>query len=92
MPSSCTTISVLLDWSVARAESGTSNAGGILARHASAPLSVLLYELGKMSDNFYAEMVFKSLGGEAKGRPAHASDSADVVTRWLAKVGASQLN
>jgi D-alanyl-D-alanine carboxypeptidase/D-alanyl-D-alanine-endopeptidase (penicillin-binding protein 4) len=69
-------------------KSGTSNAGGILARHQSAPLSALLYELGKHSDNFYAEMVFKSLGGEAKGRPAHAGDSADLVTRWLTRVGA----
>ena len=42
----------------------------VIAKHASAPLSSLLYALGKQSDNFYAEMIFKTLGGEGKGRPA----------------------
>jgi len=60
----------------------------ILVTHRSAPLSSLLYELGKMSDNFYAETIFKTIGGERRGRPAHAADSADVVTRWLGDVGA----
>jgi D-alanyl-D-alanine carboxypeptidase/D-alanyl-D-alanine-endopeptidase (penicillin-binding protein 4) len=61
----------------------------VIAKHASAPLSSLLYALGKQSDNFYAEMVFKSLGGEAHGRPAKSGDAAEVVTRWLEKIGAS---
>jgi D-alanyl-D-alanine carboxypeptidase/D-alanyl-D-alanine-endopeptidase (penicillin-binding protein 4) len=69
-------------------KAGTNNAGSILARHTSAPLGTLLYELGKVSDNFYAEMVFKSLAGEVRGRPAKSADSSDVVTRWLTKVGA----
>ncbi|HQY64181.1 MAG: D-alanyl-D-alanine carboxypeptidase/D-alanyl-D-alanine-endopeptidase [Myxococcales bacterium] len=55
----------------------------VLARHESAPLSTLLYALGKQSDNFYAEMVFKTLGGERKGRPAKSADAAAVVTKWL---------
>jgi D-alanyl-D-alanine carboxypeptidase/D-alanyl-D-alanine-endopeptidase (penicillin-binding protein 4) len=63
--------------------------GHVLAKHASAPLSSLLYALGKQSDNFYAEMIFKSLGGEAKGRPAKSGAAADVVARWLEKIGAS---
>jgi D-alanyl-D-alanine carboxypeptidase/D-alanyl-D-alanine-endopeptidase (penicillin-binding protein 4) len=62
--------------------------GHTLAKHASEPLSSLLYALGKQSDNFYAEMVFKTLAGEAK-RPAKSADSADVVMRWLASVGAT---
>ena len=69
-------------------KAGASNAGSILARHVSAPLGTLLYELGKVSDNFYAEMVFKSLGGEAKGRPARSDAGAEIVARWLTKVGA----
>ena len=44
--------------------------GHTLAKHLSAPLSSLLYALGKQSDNFYAEMVFKTLAGEGKARPA----------------------
>jgi D-alanyl-D-alanine carboxypeptidase/D-alanyl-D-alanine-endopeptidase (penicillin-binding protein 4) len=60
----------------------------VLATHKSVELSALLYELGKMSDNFYAETVFKTLAGEKKGRPAHSADSSDVVTKWLGDVGA----
>jgi serine-type D-Ala-D-Ala carboxypeptidase/endopeptidase (penicillin-binding protein 4) len=60
--------------------------GHVLAKHASEPLSVLLYALGKQSDNFYAEMIFRGLAGEAKGRPAKSSDAADVVTKWLEHV------
>jgi D-alanyl-D-alanine carboxypeptidase/D-alanyl-D-alanine-endopeptidase (penicillin-binding protein 4) len=63
--------------------------GHTLARHLSAPLSSLLYGLGKQSDNFYAEMIFKSLGGEAKGRPAKAVDAAEVVTQWLDRINGS---
>lgn len=61
----------------------------LLAKHASAPLSSLLYGLGKQSDNFYAEMIFKSLAGEAKARPARAVDSAELVAQWLDRIGAS---
>jgi D-alanyl-D-alanine carboxypeptidase/D-alanyl-D-alanine-endopeptidase (penicillin-binding protein 4) len=68
---------------------GAASAAHVIAKHTSAPLSSLLYSLGKQSDNFYAEMVFKSLGGEAHGRPARSGDSAEVVTRWLEKIGAA---
>ncbi len=62
--------------------------GRTLARHQSEPLSTLLYALGKQSDNFYAEMIFKTLGGEVKGRPAKSADAAQVVTEWLGQIGA----
>lgn len=68
---------------------GTGGKGAVLARRSSEPLSTLLYALGKASDNFYAEMVFKSLGGEAKGRPAKSKDGAAVVTQWLERNGLS---
>jgi D-alanyl-D-alanine carboxypeptidase/D-alanyl-D-alanine-endopeptidase (penicillin-binding protein 4) len=61
----------------------------VIAKHASAPLSSLLYSLGKQSDNFYAEMVFKSLAGEGHGHPAKSGDAGEVVSRWLEKIGAS---
>lgn len=57
----------------------------ILFRHESEPLSTLLYALGKQSDNFYAEMIFKSIASEGKSRPGKSQDSAAVVTRWLDK-------
>ena len=62
--------------------------GHTLAKHLSPPLSSLLYALGKQSDNFYAEMIFKTLGGEGKGRPAKSADAADVVTHFLQTAGA----
>jgi D-alanyl-D-alanine carboxypeptidase/D-alanyl-D-alanine-endopeptidase (penicillin-binding protein 4) len=45
----------------------------------------LLYALGKNSDNFYAEMIFKSIAGEAKSRPAKSPEAAETVTAWIAK-------
>lgn len=57
----------------------------VIARHESEPLSTLLYALGKNSDNFYAEMIFKSIGGESKGRPAKSQEAAEAVTAWLGK-------
>jgi D-alanyl-D-alanine carboxypeptidase/D-alanyl-D-alanine-endopeptidase (penicillin-binding protein 4) len=68
---------------------GSMRAATAIARHQSAPLGTLLYALGKQSDNFYAEMIFKSLGGETKGRPAKSADGAEIVTRWLDKIGAN---
>ncbi len=66
----------------------TGREGPVIVHHESAPLSALLYSLGKQSDNFYAEMVFKSLGGEVKGRPAKSVAGGEVVERWVSKVGA----
>ncbi len=62
--------------------------GHTLAKHLSAPLSQLLYALGKQSDNFYAEMIFKTLGGE-HSRPGRSADAGDVVTNFLGRVGAA---
>ncbi|WP_394823390.1 D-alanyl-D-alanine carboxypeptidase/D-alanyl-D-alanine-endopeptidase [Pendulispora albinea] len=67
---------------------GTSTKGNLLARHESEPLAQLLSSLGKQSDNFYAEMVFKTLATEVKGRPGKSADAADLVGRWINKIGA----
>jgi D-alanyl-D-alanine carboxypeptidase/D-alanyl-D-alanine-endopeptidase (penicillin-binding protein 4) len=56
--------------------------GAVIARRDSEPLSALLHALGKQSDNFYAEMIFKSLSGETR-KPAQAASSAEVVARLL---------
>ena len=65
-----------------------SSKGTVLAKHTSEPLSTLLYALGKQSDNFYAEMIFKDLGSEAAGRPAKADAAAKAVTKYVDDVGA----
>src|SRR5262249_40179760 len=69
-------------------KAGHLKAQNTLARHESAPLSQLLYPVGKNSDNFYAEMIFKSLGGELKARPAKHAEAAQLVTKWVEKIGA----
>lgn len=54
-------------------------------------LSVLIRRLGKNSDNFYAEMIFKTLAAEAEPeRPATSARGAQVVIDWLKQVGAWQ--
>jgi serine-type D-Ala-D-Ala carboxypeptidase/endopeptidase (penicillin-binding protein 4) len=60
-----------------------------LVFHESAPLSQLLAELGKNSDNFYAEMVFKTLGAELGVPPAKSQDGAKAVLAWLGELGLS---
>ena len=54
----------------------------------SPPLSELLLELGKFSDNFYAEMLFKSLATAADSHPKSSTAAARVVEDWLRKQGA----
>lgn len=60
--------------------------GGLLADHASAPLSQLLLPMGKQSDNFTAEMVFRVLGAERR-RPGSTATSVEVVQGVLASAG-----
>lgn len=67
---------------------GTSRKAPVLVRHTSAPLAQLLFQLGKQSDNFYAETVFKTIAAEQKGRPGASDASAALVTKWLQGVGA----
>jgi len=54
----------------------------------SEPLAVLVRELGKNSDNFYAETLLKTLGAFANGPPAKTRDGADAVSAWLKDIGA----
>lgn len=61
---------------------GDMQSAPLLSHHVSKPLSTLLYELGKQSNNFYAEMVFRTL---TSARPATSAAASDVVTKWLEK-------
>lgn len=49
----------------------------------SVKLSELLPQLGKASDNFYAETLFKAIGAEKRGKPGSAESAAEVETEWL---------
>lgn len=53
----------------------------------SAPLNVLVQKLGKDSDNFYAEMIFKAVAAHAKpDEPSTFKQAAVQVSQWLAQV------
>jgi D-alanyl-D-alanine carboxypeptidase/D-alanyl-D-alanine-endopeptidase (penicillin-binding protein 4) len=60
----------------------------VLVLHRSRPLASLLDELGKASDNFYAEMVLKAIGAEKGGRPGKSAMGADVVVKYMKEIGA----
>jgi serine-type D-Ala-D-Ala carboxypeptidase/endopeptidase (penicillin-binding protein 4) len=49
----------------------------------SVKLSELVQQLGKASDNFYAEMLFKTLAAEKRGKPGSAQNAAQVEIDWL---------
>jgi D-alanyl-D-alanine carboxypeptidase/D-alanyl-D-alanine-endopeptidase (penicillin-binding protein 4) len=59
-----------------------------LAVHESKPLGELLPELGKDSDNFYAETLLKDLGAEVKGTPGTSENGASVVLDYLREIEA----
>jgi D-alanyl-D-alanine carboxypeptidase/D-alanyl-D-alanine-endopeptidase (penicillin-binding protein 4) len=58
----------------------------MLAQHTSRPLGELLSAMGKQSDNFVAEMIFRVLGAE-RHRPGRAEDSVAAVREVLAEAG-----
>ncbi len=49
----------------------------------SVKLSELVQQLGKASDNFYAETLFKTLASEKRGKPGSAQNAAQVELDWL---------
>lgn len=54
----------------------------LLTSHQSRPLAQLLSALGKQSDNFTAEMVFRVIGAEAH-RPGRSADAVTAVQTFL---------
>ncbi len=64
----------------------TRNDAPLLAMHQSRPLSELVSALGKQSDNFVAEMLFRDLGAE-RHRPGRVEDSIGAVRAFLSTAG-----
>jgi len=71
-----------------KVKAGGEKAGRRLTLHSSAPLSNLIHRLGKDSDNFYAEMIFKGLAGGSKRRRLTSESGAEVVRAYLEEVDA----
>ncbi|MBK8251438.1 MAG: D-alanyl-D-alanine carboxypeptidase/D-alanyl-D-alanine-endopeptidase [Polyangiaceae bacterium] len=67
---------------------GDSKEKNLLAAHRSEPLGHILAHLGKDSDNFVAEMVFKSLAIDKHQKPASFGDAAQIVMGELRAMNA----
>ncbi|AOY91655.1 D-alanyl-D-alanine carboxypeptidase/D-alanyl-D-alanine-endopeptidase [Cupriavidus sp. USMAA2-4] len=60
----------------------------LLARHYSAPLSDIVRDINKFSNNVMARQLFLTIGAEQdRSGPANTARSARVVQRWLHKQG-----
>jgi D-alanyl-D-alanine carboxypeptidase/D-alanyl-D-alanine-endopeptidase (penicillin-binding protein 4) len=61
----------------------------LLAAHDSAPLSDVIRQMNKLSDNYLAECVLKTLGAQTKATPGSATwaDGRAAVQRYLAEIG-----
>ena len=60
----------------------------LIAEHVSQPLAALLFRVGKESDNFYAEMIFRTLDAEKKGKRGVSADAAHEVQAFVEGIGA----
>lgn len=71
-----------------KVRAGGEKAHRLLVLHGSERLGTLLERLGKDSDNFYAEMIFKGLAGDKKRRGLTSESGAQVVREYLKEIGA----
>ncbi len=65
----------------------TPPASRSLVRHKSKPLSIILWDLNKWSNNFIAEQVLKTLGAEVLGAPGTRKKGIAVVQRYMKRLG-----
>jgi D-alanyl-D-alanine carboxypeptidase/D-alanyl-D-alanine-endopeptidase (penicillin-binding protein 4) len=59
----------------------------LLVSHFSDPLSVLIRDVNKRSNNFMAEQILKTLGAETFGRPGTWKKGSDALARFLDEMG-----
>lgn len=58
-----------------------------LAHHLSKPLSIILSDMNKWSNNFIAEQVLKTLGAEVLGAPGTRQKGINVIQRYMRRLG-----
>ncbi len=61
-----------------------------LYTHKSKPLALVIRGLNKMSNNFTAEQILKTIGAEEKGSPGTAEKGLEVVRSFLSTIGVSE--
>lgn len=64
--------------------------GRVLVTHVSPSLGVLVRDVNKLSNNFMAEQVLKTLGAETVGKPATWAKGVDAVAKFLEGLGISR--
>ena len=57
-----------------------------VAKHLSSPLSDIIKSMNKPSDNWIAEMLFKTIGAEVKGVPGSWEKGREVVGEFLTEI------
>jgi D-alanyl-D-alanine carboxypeptidase/D-alanyl-D-alanine-endopeptidase (penicillin-binding protein 4) len=70
-----------------RVRSGTDSASTLLAEHVSAPLADVCRISNKPSNNFVAEAIYKTLGGELYGLPGTLAKGTRAIVDYLSSVG-----
>ncbi len=61
----------------------------VVAEHQSEPLSKICHTVNKDSDNYIADIVFKTLGAARFGLPGTLEKGARAVSEWVAEQGLS---
>ena len=59
-----------------------------LVRHESKPLSLIVRDLGKYSNNFAAEQLLKAMAAQRSGTPGTTDGGAEILEEYLVSVGA----
>jgi D-alanyl-D-alanine carboxypeptidase/D-alanyl-D-alanine-endopeptidase (penicillin-binding protein 4) len=70
---------------IGRAE--TPNGVRALAAHYSQPLGIAVRDVNKLSNNFMAEQILKTVGAETGGRPGTWQKGVDGIAGFLEKIG-----
>ena len=58
-----------------------------VATHRSPPISDIIKWMNKLSDNWIAEFLFKTIGAEVKGEPGSWAKGREAVTEFLSEIG-----
>ena len=59
----------------------------LLAEHLSPPLSLVIYNTNKVSDNLSAELLLKTVGAEVRGVPGTAKNGISEIYKFLQEIG-----
>jgi D-alanyl-D-alanine carboxypeptidase/D-alanyl-D-alanine-endopeptidase (penicillin-binding protein 4) len=70
-----------------RVRAGTAPATAMLAEHVSAPLADVCKISNKPSNNFVAEAIYKTLGGELYGMPGTLAKGTRAIGEFLSSAG-----